>query len=90
MGTISMPLMPTTIGQRVRTRGYGGSVRMWMDTGVVVRFNRSGFPVVRLDDCHAHRQFLGAVGKLVTDRFGVFGVIDESGANLFQEVEVVR
>lgn len=44
------PLKPTEVGQRVRTRGYGGSVAMWMDWGTVVRFAKTGTPVVLVDD----------------------------------------
>ena len=84
MNTISMPATPTQVGQRVRTCGYGGEVRMSMDWGTVVRFNRSGFPVIAVDYTPSYGE------RVVTDRFGAFRVVDEDGYWVTEEREVVR
>lgn len=69
------PLVPTEVGQRVRTRGYGGSVAMWMDWGTVVRFAKTGTPVVLVDDVPGRV----ATHTQVYDKFGVFRQVDEEG-----------
>lgn len=67
---------PTEVGQRVFLYGFGGEVTRLMEFGVVERFNRSGFPVVRVTD----RTFENPSqhytnGKTVTDRYGCFKVM---------------
>lgn len=65
---------PSKVGDRVRFVGYGGDVRSYhVDlTGTVVRFNRNGYPVVKLDEPPTHNP-----QKVeVTDRFNCGRVID--------------
>ena len=95
MSTISVPSIPTTVGQRVRATGYGGKVRQFMVgyEGVVVRFTPSGNPVVKLDKARpvdAGAYFEGYLLKSaeVSDRFGCFKVINEEGKYVYEEVEV--
>ena len=79
---MSVPIicMPSEVGQRVRLRGYGGEVAMWMETGAVVRFNRSGFPVVEIDPMPSRTDH----GRQVTDRYGCFGVVDAEGRWVYE------
>jgi hypothetical protein len=78
--TITMPALPTKIGDRVRTCGYGGEVTQGMGTGTVVRFNRSGFPVIAAD---SNSSFIP--NRLITDRFGCFRRIDADGKLIYEE-----
>lgn len=66
-------IAPTSVGQQVRFRGYGGEVLMGHETGVVVRFNRNGKPVIRAR--HPHRQ----IDTEITDRYGCAAVVNDDG-----------
>jgi len=65
------PLPPTEAGQRVRTVGFGGEVTLCMEWGEVVRFNRTGYPVVRTSHQGETRE--------VTDRWACFKQWDDEG-----------
>jgi hypothetical protein len=71
------PLLPTEVGQRVRTTGHGGGVSLWMETGTVVRFTRAGNPVVAVDACG------GYPATTVTDRASNFRRITDEGRWLY-------
>lgn len=56
---------------------------MWMETGTVVRFNRSGFPVVEIDLMPSRTDH----GRQVTDRYGCFGVVDADGRWVYEPAD---
>jgi hypothetical protein len=65
-----------TPGDAVAFTGWGGEVRL-IDVhqrGVVVRLNRSGFPVILIEK---HTQETGT--RTLTDRYGVARAIGEDG-----------
>lgn len=70
---ITIPAPPTRVGQRVRAVGYGRNVTLDMSTGTVVRFTRTGVPVIATDPRP------GVLGRTVSDPDGCFARIDADG-----------
>lgn len=75
MNAITIPAPPTTIGQRVTRIGYGGRVNLDMTTGTVIRFAKTGAPVIAADANPA----TGFPGRNVTDVDGCFALVDADG-----------
>lgn len=78
--TLLPPMLPTEVGQRVRTTGHGGGVSLWMETGTVIRFTRAGNPVIAVDPTSANVK-----GATVTDRCKNFRRITDEGRWLYPE-----
>lgn len=98
----TQPAPPTAVGQRVRAGSYGGSVTQWMvgQVGTVVRFKKTGTPVIRFESVRVipakspldvdRYEVAGWVRETdtVSDRYGCFNRIDEDGKWINEEVEV--
>ena len=72
---------PTEIGQRVRSQGYGGQVRRWMEGGVVIGFTKTGFPKILADSAD------GCEPTTVIDRAYCFAVVDADNRWVYRWVE---
>lgn len=82
---ISVPAVPTERGQVVRFVGYGGGVPRWAcgSTGVVVRFNRNGYPVIEV----ATRGNRTEEFAYFTDRDGATAQVDVLGHLIWEAKE---
>jgi hypothetical protein len=72
---ITIPAPPTAVGQQVRAVGYGRNVTLDMTTGIVVRFTRTGVPVIAADPVPS----AGFPGRTVSDPDGCFALVDADG-----------